>query len=174
MNTSNLEVLNDKVREQFSRLTAIVFDFDGVFTDNTISVDQNGVESVLCWRSDGLGLARIRGIGIKVLILSTEKNSVVSVRAKKMATECIQGVDNKDVALKNWVLKNKLSLDQVAYVGNDINDIPAFQCVGLPVAVSDAYPEVFSYVKYRTRARGGYGAVREVCDLVYSCRKGLS
>lgn len=163
-------VLSAELTEKLRTLSAIIFDFDGVLTDNTVSVDQNGVESVRCWRGDGLGLGRVRESGVRLLILSTEENPVVSMRAAKLKTECICGVADKAIALRSWASDHKLSLSDIAYVGNDINDIPAFQCVGLPIAVADAYPEVLSYVKYRTAARGGHGAVREVCDLVTVAR----
>lgn len=153
-------------------LQAVVFDFDGVFTDNTVVVDQNGVESVRCWRSDGLGLARLRDLGLKTLIISTEANPVVSVRAKKLKTDCIQRVEDKAVAIADWALSVGIPLSNIAFVGNDINDIPAFKAVGLPIAVSDAYPEVFPHVFYRTGKPGGHGAVREVCDLIFRAKQG--
>ena len=158
--------LNASLKERFAALAAVVFDFDGVFTDNTVRVDQNGIETVTCWRGDGLGLERMRNSGVKALILSTETNPVVSVRAAKLRTECISGVSDKAGALTAWAAEGRLSLMQVAYVGNDINDIPALKSVGLPIGVADAYPEVLPHVHYTTTARGGYGAVREVCDLV--------
>ena len=78
-----------------STLRLVAFDFDGVFTDNTVSVDQNGIESVRCWRSDGIGLERLHSIGINTIIISTETNPVVSARAKKLKITCIQGVQDK-------------------------------------------------------------------------------
>lgn len=147
-------------------LKAIIFDFDGVFTDNTVLVDQNGVESVRCWRSDGLGLARIRSLGLKILIISTEANPVVSIRAKKLNTDCIQGVENKAAVVVAWAASIGLSLSNIGFVGNDINDIPALKEVGLPMGVADAYEEISPFIKYQTRKRGGYGAVREICDLI--------
>ncbi len=152
-------------------LQAVVFDFDGVLTDNTVVVDQNGVESVRCWRSDGLGLARLRDLGLKTLIISTEVNPVVSVRAKKLKTDCIQGVENKAVAIAEWALSVGIPLSNMAFVGNDINDIPALREVGLPIAVGDAYEEIAPFIKYRTRKPGGYGAVREICDLIGYARQ---
>ena len=145
---------------------AVVFDFDGVFTDNTVMVDQNGVESVRCWRSDGLGLARLRELGLKTLIISTEVNPVVSVRAKKLKTDCTQGVEDKAEAIAEWAVSVGIQLSNIAFVGNDINDIPALKEVGLPIAVGDAYEEIAPFIKYRTRKPGGYGAVREICDLI--------
>ena len=118
-----------------------------------------------CWRSDGLGLSRIRQLGIKTLIISTEANSVVSVRARKMKTECVQGIEDKAAAIVAWCSEAAIPLFNVAFVGNDINDIPAFLKVGLPIGVADSYEEISPYVKFFTRTPGGYGAVREVCDL---------
>jgi 3-deoxy-D-manno-octulosonate 8-phosphate phosphatase (KDO 8-P phosphatase) len=153
-------------------LRAVVFDFDGVFTDNSVTVDQNGVESVRCWRSDGLGLSRIRDLGIKTLIISTEANPVVSVRARKMKAECVQGVEDKAAAIVAWCTEAAIPLSHVAFIGNDINDIPALKKVGLPIGVADSYEEISPFVKYLTRTPGGYGAVREVCDLITYAHSG--
>ena len=142
----------------------VIFDFDGVFTDNSVYIDQHGTESVRCWRSDGLGLKKLRELGIKNTIISTEKNPVVSTRAQKLKISCLQGVEDKSVAVKDWAVDHGLKVDEVIFVGNDINDIPAFKVVGIPIAVADAYPEVLPYVKYQTKTNGGYGAVREICD----------
>lgn len=152
-------------------LQLVVFDFDGVFTDNTVLVSQEGVESVRCWRSDGLGLARLREVSVATLIVSTETNPVVSVRARKLGIECLQGIPDKAVAISSHCRERGLSLTQVAYVGNDINDVPAFGLVGLPIAVADAYEEVLPHVRCRTLRPGGRGAVREVCDLVFQARR---
>jgi YrbI family 3-deoxy-D-manno-octulosonate 8-phosphate phosphatase len=145
----------------------VVFDFDGVFTDNTVYVDENGIESVRCWRSDGIGLSRLRMIGVQTLILSTEVNPVVSARAKKMNSECLQGIDDKARTLKEYCTGHQIDLKRVAFVGNDVNDISALKLVGLPIGVSDSYPEIFPHVQFRTLRRGGEGAVREVCDLIF-------
>jgi YrbI family 3-deoxy-D-manno-octulosonate 8-phosphate phosphatase len=156
----------DELNRALSSLKAIVFDFDGVFTDNSVWVDQNGIESVRCWRSDGLGLTRLRELGLRILIVSTEQNPVVSIRANKLKTECIQGVDDKAAAIAKWAEDTGIPLSHVAFVGNDINDIPALKMVGLALGVSDAYEEILPLIQYRTVRRGGYGAVREVCDLI--------
>jgi 3-deoxy-D-manno-octulosonate 8-phosphate phosphatase (KDO 8-P phosphatase) len=164
------KTLDSEIINRFTRLSAIVFDFDGVFTDNTVAVDQNGTESVRCWRSDGLGLSRLKTLDIKTLILSTEKNLVVSTRAKKLKTECIQGVDNKEHVLKTWIAQNELNIEEVAFVGNDINDIGALKTCGIPIAVADAYPEILPFVKFVTTRTGGHGAVREICDLIFELK----
>lgn len=154
-----------------SSMRLIAFDFDGVFTDNTIYVTQDGIESVRCWRSDGLGLSRLRSIGVQAFIISTETNPVVSARAKKLKLSCKQGIEDKASAILATCKELNIPPEETMFVGNDINDIPAFQSIGLPVAVADAYPEIYPYVLYRTQKPGGMGAVREICDLVYNARK---
>ena len=152
----------------------MVFDFDGVLTDNTVAVDQHGTESVRCWRSDGLGLARVRSVGVQTYIVSTEMNPVVSQRAAKLKIACVQGVEDKAAAIAHICQQLGVDVQRTLFVGNDINDIPAFKTVGLPVAVADAYPEVYPYVLYRTEKPGGLGAVREICDLVFHARSPVS
>lgn len=143
----------------------VAFDFDGVFTDNTVYVSEEGIESVRCWRSDGLGLRELRRLGLGTIIISTETNAVVSVRSRKLAIDCIQGCEDKRATLDAVVKERGISLSEVAFVGNDTNDLCCLEVVGLPVIVQDAHPSVRSVARYQTRAPGGFGAVREVCDL---------
>jgi 3-deoxy-D-manno-octulosonate 8-phosphate phosphatase (KDO 8-P phosphatase) len=157
--------------ELLASVRLVAFDFDGVFTDNTVYVTQDGVESVRCWRSDGLGLTRLRSVGVRAFIISTEANSIVSSRAHKLKLPCKQGVEDKAAAILSICKELEIAAELTMFVGNDINDIPAFRSIGVPVAVADAYPEVYPYVLYRTQRRGGLGAVREICDLVYNAKK---
>ena len=147
----------------------VVFDFDGVFTDNMVYVAEDGQESVRCTRMDGLGLSRLRELGFELLILSTERNPVVTARAEKLKTPCLQGVTDKRTVLREVCASKGLTLGQVAFVGNDINDLPCLEVVGLPIVVCDAHPDVTSVARYRTRTPGGHGAVREICDLFEHC-----
>lgn len=151
--------------ERLKTIKLIVFDFDGVFTDNTVIVDQNGVESVRCSRSDGLGLAKLRRLQIKHCILSTESNPVVLQRAKKLQIQCTNNCKDKKKELIQMMQELKISFDQVAFMGNDINDEACLDCVGLPIVVKDAHPDVMKRGRYMTQTKGGYGAVREICDL---------
>lgn len=159
-------------KEKLASVQLIVFDFDGVFTDNTVYVDQHGVESVRCWRSDGLGLSRLREIGVKIFIISTEANPVVTARANKLKIACRQSVEDKSSALIEICAEFRVDPDNAMFVGNDINDIPAFKSAGFPIAVADAYPEVDPYIVFRTMKPGGFGAVREICDMVFLARNG--
>lgn len=161
-------------QELLASVQLIVFDFDGVFTDNTVYVNQNGIESVRCWRSDGLGLSRLQDLGVKTFIISTESNPVVTVRANKLKIACKQGVKDKALALLDICDELRINPKHTMFVGNDINDIPAFNSVGFPVAVADAYSEVTPHILFRTKKPGGFGAVREVCDLIFYAKNGSS
>jgi len=143
----------------------VAFDFDGVFTDNTVYVGEDGRESVRCWRGDGLGLSALRRLGLATVIVSTETNAVVQHRSRKLAVKCFNGCDDKLAVLRTVAGEMGIGLDQVAFVGNDINDLPCLSAVALPIVVKDAHPAIKKYARYRTRAPGGYGAVREVCDM---------
>jgi 3-deoxy-D-manno-octulosonate 8-phosphate phosphatase (KDO 8-P phosphatase) len=152
------------------RVRLVVFDFDGVFTDNTVYVSQDGTESVRCWRSDGLGTAKLKQAGVDTVIVSTETNPVVSVRSQKLALRCVQGCDDKLRAVRSLAAELGVRLEDVAYVGNDINDLSCLEAVGLPIVVRDAHHDVVAVAAYRTAACGGRGAVREVCDAIVAAR----
>jgi YrbI family 3-deoxy-D-manno-octulosonate 8-phosphate phosphatase len=151
--------------ELVRRIRLVAFDFDGVFTDNTVYVFQDGTEAVRCSRGDGLGLEKLRVLGLDVVIVSTETNPVVSARARKLKLRCVQGCSDKHAALVDLAREMGISLAEVAFVGNDVNDLSCLATVGLPIVVQDAHQEVLLLGRYRTRAPGGRGAVREVCDL---------
>ena len=143
----------------------VAFDFDGVFTDNIVIVSQDGTESVGSYRGDGIGLRRLDVLGIGTVVISTEVTPVVQVRCKKLDVRCIQGVDDKVSALKGILYVLDLTLDQAAFVGNDLNEMACLQNIGFPIIVQDAHPDVRSVDEYRTETLGGHGAVREICDL---------
>ena len=100
----------------------VVFDFDGVFTDNRVIVNENGVESVICHRGDGIGLSLVKKYVQHVIVLSTEINPVVTKRCEKLQVECYQGIEDKLRLLKTVVNKKQVKFHEVCYVGNDIND----------------------------------------------------
>lgn len=154
----------------------VAFDFDGVFTDNRVIVSETGQESVICNRSDGIGLERLRQINIPFAVFSTEANPVVAARCRKLKIPCfsgLSGLNDKLNCLKQVINEKGISLDQVAFVGNDINDLPCFRAVGLPVAVSDAWVEVRKEASLVLTRAGGFGSVREFCDLLFYSKKNL-
>ena len=147
------------------RIRLVAFDFDGVFTDNMVYVLEDGSEAVRCFRSDGIGLQKLKKWDIESVIISTEANPVVSARARKLKIRCIQDCQDKRAVLEDIAREKNITLAEVAFVGNDINDLPCLECVALPIVVQDAYPEVVSTALYQTKRAGGHGAVREICDL---------
>jgi 3-deoxy-D-manno-octulosonate 8-phosphate phosphatase (KDO 8-P phosphatase) len=148
----------------------VVFDFDGVFTDNTVWVSEDGVESVRCWRGDGIGLARLRSCGVATTVLSTEVNPVVTTRCRKLAIDVEQGCEDKLSSLRSLLDRLGVAAEATCFVGNDINDAGCLEHVGLPVVVADAHRDVLHLAHYRTTAPGGRGAVREICDLIADAR----
>lgn len=164
--TSGPAVLDaEQLAQRIRAIRLVAFDFDGVFTDNMVYVMEDGREAVRCSRSDGIGLQKLKQIGIKTTIISTEVNPVVSARARKLKIDCLQNIADKRIAMDALLEQFRLTPEQAAFVGNDINDLPCLAYVGLPIVVQDAHPDVLAYAAYRTRALGGNGAVREVCDL---------
>lgn len=149
---------------------AVITDFDGVHTPDTLYLDQTGRETVRLSRSDGMGVQRLRAAGIPLLILSKERNPVVSARAEKLQVEVLQAIDDKAGALRAWLAERDLDPARVAYVGNDVNDLPPMAVVGWPIAVADARPEVREAARVVLARSGGAGAVREVCDRVLAAR----
>jgi len=153
------------LEECIRAIRLVAFDFDGVFTDNMVYVFQDGSEAVRCFRGDGIGLRRLERLGLHTAIISSEINPVVTARSRKLQIRCLQGCEDKRAALESLVQELGLTLAQVAFVGNDVNDLPCLACVGLPIVVQDAHPGVIHYAQYQTKAKGGHGAVREICDL---------
>ena len=153
------------MQEILSKIRLVAFDFDGVFTDNMVYVFEDGSEAVRCSRGDGMGLQRLKRLGIETVIISTETNPVVSARARKLKMRCVQQCEDKRAELEKIIQEMGISLAEVAFVGNDVNDCACLECVGMPIVVQDAHPDVIPLALYRTKRKGGHGAVREVCDL---------
>jgi len=149
---------------------AVITDFDGVHTPDTAYVDEHGTETVRVSRSDGMGVARLRAAGVKFLILSKEANPVVAARAAKLKVEVAHGIDNKAEYLAQWLADESINPARVAYVGNDINDLGAMNLVGWPISVADANEQVHRAARHRLSRKGGYGAVRELAELVLAAR----
>lgn len=145
-------------------IKALVMDFDGVLTDNLVVVNARGNESVVCSRADGLGLARLRGRPLQIVVLSAEENPVVAARCAKLQLECRQGIADKAAALENWCREKGITPAEVLFVGNDVNDLECLERAGIGVIPSDAHPAVLSSGAIRLRRPGGRGAVREICD----------
>jgi len=150
------------------KVSALVMDFDGVLTDDKVSIDQEGRESVRCSRSDGFGLTMLREQGItQLFILSREENPVVSARGKKLKIEVFQAVMDKGASLTALMTERNLKPEEVIFVGNDLPDLAALPVAGYFVCPADARPEVLRRADLVLTRPGGKGAIRELTDLVY-------
>jgi YrbI family 3-deoxy-D-manno-octulosonate 8-phosphate phosphatase len=147
-----------------SGIRLLVLDFDGVMTDNRVLVHQDGTEAVWCHRGDGWGIARLKERGLKIVVISTEANRVVEARCRKLGLDFVQACDDKLSALRELAGSLGLGPEQIAYVGNDVNDLDCLRWVGVPIAVADAVPEIRPVARLITTQPGGHGAVREVAD----------
>lgn len=146
------------------KVDLFAFDFDGVLTDNRVLIMENGLEAVLCNRSDGLAFEMISDAGLAAVIISTERNGVVSKRAEKLNLPVLQAVANKKRALEDYCKALNIDLERTAFVGNDVNDLSVMQIVGYPIAVADAHPLVKNVATIVLDTRGGDGVVREIAE----------
>ena len=153
------------------RLRLAVFDFDGVFTDNRVWVNERGDETLAFSRSDGLGLRRLEEVGVRPLILSMEQNPIVAARAGKLKVDCVQGVEDKFAVLRERTSELGVAFEDTAFLGNDINDAECLRAVGVPVVPADAWPEVVPLARWVLTRAGGTGCVREFCDAVWEAKR---
>jgi len=148
-------------------LCLLVLDFDGVLTDDRVYVNSNGDEVIAANRSDGLGLERLRDqTDIEVIVMSRETDPVVAARCQKLDIPVFQSVKNKRKALEKLLLEKHIEPDQVLFVGNDLNDVPCFSYVGFAAVPSDAFRDARMQADLILQKAGGYGAVREMCEIL--------
>ena len=158
------------LRPLLERVRFAVFDFDGVFTDNRVWVNERGEEALAFSRSDGLGLRRLDDVGVRYMIVSMEQNPIVGARAQKLQVDCLQGITDKLTVVKERSADAGVSLEETAFVGNDINDADCLRAVGCPVVPADAWPEVKPLARWILTRGGGGGCVREFCDGVWEAQ----
>ena len=147
-----------------NNIDALVFDFDGVLTDNKVTISQGGEESVTCSRADGLAFDVLRKLEKSVYILSTEKNPVVEIRAKKLNVPVIQGVSDKVLAIKEVVREGGYNLKNILYVGNDLNDYLVMKICGYTACPADSHKIIKSIATIVLKTKGGNGVVRELLE----------
>ena len=155
-----------KPRPMPRRVRLVALDFDGTLTDNRVWVDEKGREMVAAHRGDGFGIARLREAGIQVVIVSRETNPVVAARARKLHVPVFQSIDDKASAVRALLEEYGVPPEEAVFVGNDVNDLPAFGEVGWAVAVGDAHIKVKRAADWVLSNAGGHGAVRELADLI--------
>lgn len=158
----------------WKEIDTVVFDFDGVFTDNTVTVDQNGIESVICSRADGLGFdllkkfAKLKSWNFDMFILSKETNPVVLTRAQKLGVKCIQSQSNKyKYMLDYFSLKGipiREGFSRMLFVGNDLNDYELMKNSSYSCAPIDSHPLILEVAKFKYPRKGGDGLLRLVIE----------
>jgi YrbI family 3-deoxy-D-manno-octulosonate 8-phosphate phosphatase len=147
-------------------------DVDGVLTDAGMYYGPDGEVLKKFNTRDGMGLARLREAGVAVAIISGEDSAIVHARAAKLKIDDVFcGASNKRTAIDELCSRHGLGLDEVAFIGDDLNDLPALECVGLACAVADAAEPVQAVAHYVTQRRGGDGAVRELCEFLIAARQ---
>lgn len=149
-----------------NNIDAFVFDFDGVLTNNIVHLDQNGKEWVSCSRADGLAFDVLRKLGKPAFIISTEKNPVVSARANKLKIHAIQGVQDKVDALISLSQKNNFNLENILYVGNDLNDYRVMELCGYTACPADSHDLIKKISNITLKTNGGNGIAREILENV--------
>ena len=153
------------------KIRAFFCDFDGVFTDNSVFINEEGKETVKCNRSDGIGISKLKKQDIYFCIVSSEIIPLAKFRAKKLGVDCFTAVENKYNVINSILKKLNIQKSESAFLGNDINDLEAFKAVGLKIAVSDSYKEILESADIVLKKAGGYGAVREACELIINRNK---
>ena len=166
--------LGRALQTRLTRIRLLAMDVDGVLTDAGMYYSESGDELKKFNTRDGMGIKLLQAAGLVIAFITREKTAIVERRGQKLAVpEVHQGVDDKLAVLTTLASKYGLTLDQVAYIGDDVNDLEALQAVGFSAAPSDAMPSVLHAVHYICSKKGGEGAVREVADLILAARGNL-
>ncbi len=154
---------NEKILEN---IDALIFDFDGVLTNNRVYLNQDGQEIVCCHRGDGLAFDVFRKIGLDAYILSTEKNPVVSARGKKLKVPVLQGIGDKVDAINKLSCDKEIDLSRVLYIGNDLNDLSAMLLCGYSACPQDSHQQIIENAKVVLQSNGGEGVAREIAEKI--------
>ena len=153
--------------ETAANIKLVVFDVDGVLTDGKLVLGENGNEYKSFHVRDGHGIVMLMETGCNVAVITARSSKIVAERMSSLGIKYIyQGEKDKGKAIKNLFDQLGLMPSEIAYVGDDIIDLPAMDKVALPIAVADAHPEVRKIAKFITKNNGGQGAAREVCELI--------
>ena len=157
--------MNKKLKKlEFPKV--IFTDFDGCLTDDRVWLNQDGEEFVAANRKDGLAINRLKALGIRVVITSTETNKVVTARATKLGVEALQSLSNKVEAIDNYLSNNQMTWKDTWYIGNDVNDLGAIRKARFSICPSDAIKVVKKEVDLKLNTKGGYGVLSELATLL--------
>lgn len=155
-----------------SNIRLLVYDCDGVLTDNRVLVSETGEEYALFHRGDGYGVRMLKELGIRQIIVSTEENPVVEHRARKLKIDVIHSVMDKRTSLLQYCQEYGFALEDTMYIGNDLNDLEAMQVVGVCGCPHDAEPEIQDICHWISTKNGGQGVIRELYRVFTGSRGG--
>lgn len=156
----------DNLHSKLKKLKLLALDFDGVFTDGKVYLNQEGMETVVCSRRDSLGLNRLKKLGIKLAVISMEPNPIVAKRCEKLKIKMFYSPEGKVNLLKQLVNKERLSPSEVGYMGDDLNDLDCLKYSGLAFTTADGAFPCQKIADYVTKRKSGDHALRELCDLI--------
>lgn len=155
------------ILEKASHIKLVIFDVDGVLTDGSLYIDAEGRELKVFHSRDGHGMKMLQNSGVDIAVITARTSEAVAHRMASLNIKHVyQGQQDKLVAFKTLLKKLALDAHLVAYVGDDVIDLPVMQRVGLAIAVQDAHYLVKKHAHWQTPSVGGRGAVRDVCEMV--------
>ena len=157
------------------QIKLLVCDIDGVFSDGRIYLGNNGEELKAFHTKDGYGIKALGASGVNVAVITGRQSNIVQTRMSALNVKhIVQGKEDKLPALKNIMATLNLTPTNVAYIGDDMPDYECMDYVGFSIAVNDAHPSILQLADFTTFTRGGFGAVREVCDLIMQTQNTLA
>lgn len=161
-----------KLKEKFKKVKLLILDVDGVLTDNSLLISGSGVETKKFNVSDGLGIYLAKKAGIKVALISGRKSKATQLRAKELRIKnTFLDANEKMIPFQKIKIKLKVKDDEIAFMGDDLLDIPILKKVGVPIVVRNSNSTTKKFAAYITEANGGEGAVREVIDLILESKE---
>jgi len=162
-----MKKINSKLKEKFKRIRLLILDVDGVLTDNSLYISGSGEEMKRFDVSDGMGIYLAKKSGIKIALISGRKSKATQLRAEELRIEdAILDANEKLVPYQRIKSKLKIKDEEIAFMGDDLLDVPVLKKAGLPIVVENSNHITKKYAAYITEAKGGQGAVREVIDLI--------
>jgi len=164
------------VLEKAAKIRLLILDVDGVLTDGKLYIGDDGQDSKAFYARDGLGIKMLQNTGVNIAVITGKTSQVVEHRMRYGlgVQHIFQGQKDKVPPFQQLCKDLNVKPEEVAHVGDDINDLPVFARIGLSIAVADAYPLVLDYADWCTQAKGGQGAVREVCELIMQAQGTLA
>lgn len=175
MFTTPYGLISNENHQRAKQIKLLICDVDGVFSDGRIYLSNQGEELKAFHTKDGFGMKAIMQVGIDIAIITGRQSNIVENRMKALGvTHIKQGIEDKLSVYKSLLKELKLEKSEVAYIGDDVVDLPVMQDCGLGIAVSDAHPLVLQGADLITNTKGGFGAVREICDLFLQCKNKIN